>query len=275
MMEMTHYCMNVQYIPSNLENCMHINELLCFGARPGQGNIALVIEDGPAAEHERQAHARDSQRVCVFLTPLAGGQFEADYFYPHTRSPLCLHASLAAGGLLLARGAAGPVMLRTALRGQVLTLTRTLDAVFVAVRQQAASTPPQLPDWPGLAPVSAAHVASVGSPKLLIEVAYAATLHALQPPLERIVAWGKEHGVNGCYVYCKVGERAYEGRNFNHLDPALEDCATGVAAGALSAHLGHGLTLYQGRATGNDCRIVTRIDGSDILVGGAFGVSIL
>lgn len=254
---------------------MRINELICFGARPGQGNIALVIEDGPAAEHERQAHARDSRRTCVFLTPLGGGQFEADYFYPHTRSPLCLHASLAAGGLLLSRGMDGPVMLRTAMRGQLLKLTRTPDAVFVAVQQQAAGTPALLPGWPGLAPLSAPLVASVGSPKLLIEVADAATLHSLTPPLARIVAWGREHGVSGCYVYCKVGEREYEGRNFNHLDPALEDSATGVAAGALSAHLGHGLTLHQGRATGNDCRIVTRIEGSDILVGGAFGISIL
>lgn len=251
---------------------MQIKELICFGARPGQGNIALVIEDGPAAVQERQAHARDSRRTCVFLTPLANGQVEADYYYPHTRSPLCLHASLAAGGLLLSRG---PVKLRTAMHGQVLRVSRTIDAVFVAVQPQAASTPARLPDWPGLAPLSAPRVASVGSPKLLIEVADAAVLHALRPPLARIVAWGKEHGVNGCYVYCKAGEREYEGRNFNHLDPTLEDSATGVAAGALSAHLGHGLTLYQGRATGNDCRIVTGIDGADILVGGALEISIL
>ncbi|MES2323992.1 MAG: PhzF family phenazine biosynthesis protein [Pseudomonadota bacterium] len=248
---------------------MQITELMCFGARPGLGNPALVIGEGPASASARQDYARESRRTCVFVTPLPGGQLEADYYYPHTRSPLCLHASLAVGGLH------GPLLLRTAMQGQQLRLSCTDGAVFVAVQQQAAATPAQLPDWPGLAPVSAPRVASVGSPKLLVEVADAATLHALQPPLAQLLAWGRAHGVNGCYVYCKVGEREYAGRNFNHLDPALEDSATGVAAGALSALLGHGLTLYQGRATGKDCRIVTRILGQDILVGGAVEVSIL
>jgi len=94
-------------------------------------------------------------------------------------------------------------------------------------------------------------------------------LRALRPPLARIVDWGKAHGVNGCYVYCRVGEDAYEGGNFNHLDPAQEDLATGVAAGALSAWLEKPLTLYQGAALGNPCKILTRIEGSTIFVGGA------
>ena len=58
-----------------------------------------------------------------------------------------------------------------------------------------------------------------------------------------------------------------EGRNFNHLDPLLEDSATGVAAGALVALLGHGLLLRQGRARGNDCVIHTALEGDAVLVG--------
>ncbi|UUZ47463.1 hypothetical protein LP420_29975 [Massilia sp. B-10] len=75
----------------------------------------------------------------------------------------------------------------------------------------------------------------MGSPKLLIEVRDSAALHALRPPLARISEWGKANGVNGCYVYCRVGEDVYEGRNFNHLDPAQEDLATGVAERLRSA----------------------------------------
>ena len=41
-----------------------------------------------------------------------------------------------------------------------------------------------------------------------------------------------------------------------------------VAAGALSALLGHGITLRQGRATARACLIETRLEGADILVGG-------
>ncbi|NHZ94113.1 PhzF family phenazine biosynthesis protein, partial [Massilia sp. CCM 8733] len=92
-------------------------------------------------------------------------------------------------------------------------------------------------------------------PKLLIEVPERATLHALRPPLERIVDWGREHGVNGCYVLWRSGARTYEGRNFNHLDAAMEDRATGVAAGALAAHLGCTITVHQGAALGAPCLI--------------------
>ena len=74
--------------------------------------------------------------------------------------------------------------------------------------------------------------------------------------------------MNGCYAWCRVGENEYEVRNFNHLDPNLEDSATGVAAGALSVALGHGLLLHQGRANGRACLMRTALEGDTVLVGG-------
>jgi PhzF family phenazine biosynthesis protein len=198
-----------------------------------------------------------------------------DYFYPHTRSPLCLHATLAAARVLLS--AQQPALkVRTALRGQELTLILNDDNVFIQLTPQ---TPPEAaltPDLPGrllAAPdirlASPPAIASVGSPKLLLEVADAAALHALAPDLAAIAEWSRLHGVSGCYAWCRRPDGAYEGRNFNHLDPALEDSATGVAAGALSVHLRARLTLYQGANTGHPCRIVTRLaDGESILIGG-------
>jgi predicted PhzF superfamily epimerase YddE/YHI9 len=111
-------------------------------------------------------------------------------------------------------------------------------------------------------------VASVGSPKLLVQVADTAALYALAPDLAAIADWGRASGVNGLYVWCRRLDAACEGRNFNHLDPALEDSATGVAAGALSVALGENLVLHQGRATGRDCLIRTRLEGGSLLVGG-------
>lgn len=108
----------------------------------------------------------------------------------------------------------------------------------------------------------------MGSPKLLVEVQDAQTLHGLAPDLAGIADWGRAHGINGIYAYCRLGDGLYEGRNFNHLDPALEDSATGVAAGALTVLLGRGIELRQGRATGRDCLIRTRVEGESILVGG-------
>jgi predicted PhzF superfamily epimerase YddE/YHI9 len=261
-------------IGQNQENSMQVHELLSFGTLPGTGNGAWLIEDGPAGRAERQAFATaQNQGACIFITPTEPGMYEADYYYAHARSPLCLHATLAAAHILCARG---PATLRTAMRGQLLPLARNDTGTFAAVRRQAVAPlgiapglPAELLGEPGLVLASAPLLSSVGSPKLLIEVANAAALHALRPPLARIVDWGKQNGVNGCYAYCRVDESTYEGRNFNHLDPALEDSATGVAAGALSAWLGRGLTMLQGHALGNPCRIMTRVDNDTIFVGGA------
>ena len=260
---------------------MHVALFRCFGTAPGQGNPAQVIENGPLAVEERHALARASgYSATVFLTAPDGetSAWTADYYYPHARSPLCLHATLAAAHLLCGRQPGAPVTLQTALRGQLLTLTRGDGGTFASVRKQAvapigipAGLPARLLGEPGLRLASPPLLSSVGSPKLLLEVADRASLHALKPPLADIVAWGKENGVNGCYVYCRTGQDAYEGRNFNHLDPAGEDSATGVAAGALSAWLGRGVVMLQGAMLGNPCRIITRVDGQDIYIGGATG----
>jgi PhzF family phenazine biosynthesis protein len=265
---------------------MRIQELKCFGAAPGEGNLALVIEDGPAGTAARQALARERGATCVFLDPSkeAGMTRTLDYYYPHTRSPLCLHATLAAASTLLPSfprtrephfpSAAATLTVKTAIHGQPLVLSRDGDTYYVQLTSQTVPQPATLPDLAallgheGLEPVSPPQVASVGSPKLLVEVPDNATLNALQPDLPAITTWGKAHGVNGIYAWCRHPGGRYEGRNFNHLDPALEDSATGVAAGALAALLGHGIELLQGRTTGGNCLLRTRIEGEAISVGG-------
>ena len=257
---------------------MQVHQLRSFGAIPGKGNSALVIEHGPDSQAERQAFAAGQNKgACVFISAASPGQtFDADFYYPHTRSPLCLHATLAAAHILCARG---PATLRTAMRGQLLQLSLGPDGAFACMQRQAVAPigiepglPAHLLGEPGLALASAPLLSSVGSAKLLIEVSDSATLHALRPPLERIAEWSRETGVSGCYVYCRIRheqEYEYEGRNFNHVDAALEDSATGVAAGALAAWLRHDLVLLQGAALGNPCRMLARVDGDTIRVGGA------
>lgn len=263
---------------------MQVHLMRCFGARPGTGNPALVIEGGPDTPEARQAFAREQPYpACVFLDPpvgqacAAGQSWIADYYYPHARSPLCLHATLAAAQLLFARSgpASGEIVLSTAMRGQALQLQREGDAYFVALQAQAlpalaldAGLAAWLLGQPDLVLAAPPVLASVGSPKLLIEVLDRSTLHALRPPLERIVEWGRAHGVNGCYVLCRTSADSYEGRNFNHLDPAMEDRATGVAAGALAAQLGRTITVHQGGALGEPCLIHARAEADRILVGG-------
>jgi PhzF family phenazine biosynthesis protein len=252
---------------------MHVQTLNCFGAHPGHGNPALVIEGDGMDPAARQAFAASRNMTCVFLS----ANKEVDYFYPHTRSPLCLHATLAVAAVLFGRDpGAGTIEVRTAMKGLPLVLSREGDDYFVRLTPQPAPTPAidgeqvaALLNAPGLVLASTPQVASIGSPKLLVEVKDADTLYGLAPDLAGVNAWGKAHGVNGFYVYCRLDADTLEGRNFNHLEPGLEDGATGVAAGALAVALGHGLTLRQGRATGHDCLIRARAEDGVILVGGA------
>ena len=257
---------------------MRIQTFTCFGTESGGGNPALVVEDGPAGLDERLALARERALTCVFLdAPDAPGTVASlDFVYPHMRSPLCLHATLAAAKLLFARhGAAAPLTVTTAMRGQRLTLLQDGAEVFVRLARQDApqveaddALVARLLVAPALQLASAPRIASVGSPKLLVEVTDPDTLHRLQPDLPSLAAWSREHAVNGCYAWCRTDSGEYEGRNFNHLDPLLEDSATGVAAGALTVLLGHGLTLRQGRSTGRDCLMRTALEGNAVLVGG-------
>jgi PhzF family phenazine biosynthesis protein len=252
---------------------MHTQELICFGSQRGDGNPALVIEDDGMDPVARQAFAAARDTTCVFLSR----DGEVDYFYPHMRSPLCLHATLAVAAVLFGRaGATETISVRTAMKGQLLALSREGDDYFVRLAPQPvpqaevdAEQVAALLGAPGLALASTPRVASVGSPKLLVEVRDADTLYRLAPDLAGIAAWGKKHGVNGMYIYCRLDAGTVEGRNFNHLDPALEDSATGVAAGALAVALGRDVIVRQGRATGRDCLIQARAEDGAILVGGA------
>jgi PhzF family phenazine biosynthesis protein len=254
---------------------MKLSTLRCFGANPGDGNPALAIEGDGMAPAARQAYAAARNTTSVFVEQ-DGDVIRVDYFYPHMRSPLCLHATLAVAAVLFGRGEhAGTIAVQTAMKGQLLELSREGGDYFVRLAPQPA---PQIEvkvdqvaallGAPGLALASMPRVASVGSPKLLVELKDAATLDSLAPDLAGIAAWGKAHGVNGLYAYCRLAPGVFEGRNFNHLDPALEDSATGVAAGALAVALGHELILRQGRATGRDCLIRARVEDQAILVGG-------
>jgi PhzF family phenazine biosynthesis protein len=254
---------------------MQIRALRCFGEHAGSGNPALVIEGGQANQEARRALAQARNTTCVYLD----GEV-VDFYYPHMRSPLCLHATLAVAHVLFARHPdAASLAVTTAMRGQRLELLRDDEVFYIRLQAQEAAQPApapgllaQLLDAPGLVPTSPPRVASVGSPKLLVEVPDAATLRALRPDLQAIAAWGKQAGINGIYAWCRLQDGLdagrSEGRNFNHLDPALEDSATGVAAGALTALLGHGIVLLQGRATGQSCLIRTKVQDGAILVGG-------
>jgi PhzF family phenazine biosynthesis protein len=252
---------------------MLIHEIQCFGADRRTGNRALVVEDCGFSADDRVLFAALARRpACVFLSQ----DRVVDYLYPHGRSTLCLHATLAAARVLFLRHTQETsITVRTAMHAQPLVLTQEEARYFVELSAQEA--PVMLVDPGAIAALlrcdeewlaGPAAVRSVGSPKLLVAMRDQHVLRALEPDLAAITTWGKEHGINGIYAFAATGDGQFEGRNFNHLDPAMEDGATGVAAGALASLFGHDLVLAQGERQGNPCLLHARVEGKSVKVGG-------
>jgi PhzF family phenazine biosynthesis protein len=263
---------------------MNIEPYRCFGATALNGNDAVVVSgpelSGWSPEERQQFTIEQHAHACVFVDAdgPASGPFTLDFYYPHARSPLCLHASLAAADHIWKTGRRdGVLLLTSSMKKQPLAFDRASDTIFVSVDIQQADFPNvSISDAanllrcdPGVL-MSLPEVASVGSPKLLVEVVSEDILYSLRPDLVGITEWGRANGVNGCFVYTRTGAspNEYAGRNFNHLDVTLEDAATGVAAGALSVRLNADITLYQGCNLDNPCVIrASRAEGK-IRVGG-------
>ncbi|MFM0021133.1 PhzF family phenazine biosynthesis protein [Paraburkholderia azotifigens] len=256
---------------------MHLHRMLCFGRNDESGNAAIVVEGSDLAEPERLKFAqRQDASATVFVEADAAGDIQLDYYYPHARSPLCLHATLAASAVFYERYQdIGQVRFVTSMHRQALEVERVDEAIFVGVKAQpcpaltidVAETarllrvePADVMGMPG--------VASVGSAKLLVEVAEQSVLAALRPDLTGIAEWSRKHGVSGMYVYCRLQDGVYAGRNFNHLEPRFEDAATGVAAGALALSLERSITLLQGDALGQPCTLMARYTNGTVQIGG-------
>ncbi|HWW23538.1 MAG TPA: PhzF family phenazine biosynthesis protein [Edaphobacter sp.] len=262
---------------------MDIERYKCFGATERNGSDALLVcglELSCWSIQDRQQFTIDhNANACVFVDgdESGTGSPTLDFYYPHARSPLCLHAALAAAHHIWGRTKKrhDALSLLSSMNRQPLVFDVSTDDVYVSVESHETDFPhmpvskvAKLLLCDSDVFVSLPRVASVGSAKLLVEVESKDVLYSLRPDLERIVEWGRKNGISGCFAYAQIGESEYEGRNFNHLNETLEDAATGVAAGALSVRLEADITLHQGRHLGNPCVIRTSRSAGRIRLGG-------
>jgi PhzF family phenazine biosynthesis protein len=256
---------------------MKIHRFLCFGRHDRSGNAAVVVEDAQLVESERLKFAQQLEaNATVFVETDAAGVL-LDYYYPHARSPLCLHATLAASAVFFERHPdSGRIQFVTSMHRQTLEVERLDQGIFIGVRSQPCPTlsidvvaeAARLLCVEPAALVGIPRLASVGSTKLLVRMADQSALDELRPDLAAIAMWSRELGVSGVYAYCHVHDDVYAGRNFNHLEPHLEDAATGVAAGALALVLEQSITLLQGDALGQPCSLLARYVDGAVQVGG-------
>ena len=245
-----------------------------FGSSKSTGSIALIIEHDNFNLDDRQNFATNQNyAACVFIEQ-NDDHIVLDYYYPDRRSPLCIHATLGAGYVYFNNHPkTKELAVITAMHKQKMLLENHSDGIFLRVTPEPTKHISIDNKFIGkllnLNSLVIKHaIASVGSPKLLIEVDSAQTLNNLSPNLELISSFSHDNHISGCYVYCKISDSSYLGRNFNHSIPEREDIATGVAAGALSAFLKKDIDVFQGNNLNNPCVIHTKYSNDNILIGG-------
>lgn len=252
--------------------------LKCFGTDNDSGNVALVVQNDNLNTKERSLYAKNQNKpVSVFMHVTPDNSFlYLDFHYPHMQSPLCLHGTLAAAYIYFKHNPSKfKVTVITTMHKQQIELEKNKDGIFLTMQTQYLNSIDINDDLiHGLLNTNSSVtfknriVASVGSPKLLIEVNSIEILNSINPNLELIYEFSQQHRVNGIYLYCNLGNGACYGRNFNHTDPRLEDAATGVAAGALTYYLGRNLNVHQGDCINNPCIIQTKYLGTKVMLTG-------
>jgi PhzF family phenazine biosynthesis protein len=217
------------------------------------GNPAgVVIEDKPLTAIQRQGVARDlGLSETAFVRRLDNAAWQV-YFHTPTRAiARCGHATVAAFSYLAARGdlVEGTVHKVRYSKGQQklrledgrvwLSLDHAKQASLDksnqdAVRHSLGLGPDELPS----APV----ISGVGNDFVLVPLANAQALRSLRPNFERIADISKRLGVIGYYAYLPTAVDAQVQAAARMFAPAYginEEAATGMAAGALAAHLRH------------------------------------
>jgi predicted PhzF superfamily epimerase YddE/YHI9 len=256
---------------------MKLHRVHCFGRTDESGSTAIVVESSALAEPGRLEFARQQDAsATVFVDANAAGDPQLDYYYPHTRSPLCLHATLAASAVFFERY---PCIERlrfvTSMHRQALAIEVVDEGIFVVLKaQRCQKSISDVAETAKLLCVKSTHLvgirgpASVRSAKLLVEVADESFLNGLRPDLTGIIDWSRQHNASGMYVSCQLRDGVYAGRIFNHLEPRLEDATTGVVAAALALTLERSLTLVQGDVLGQSCALYARYMGGAVQIGG-------
>ena len=245
-----------------------------FGSAPQTGNQALVIDKHNFSAEQKQFFAHEQNLpVCVFIDNNLAMDFRIDFYYPHRQSPLCLHGSLAAAKFFFRNYPELNQALITTKLGQQIQIQQNNGSISLVVKPEIIAPKGfeyvEIAELLKLNPdkIKDVNLESVGSPKLLVEIDSVADLFELKPNLAAIIEWGKLRDINGIYVYFN-NYSEITGRNFNHLDPLLEDSATGVAAGALCTYLQRDLEVHQGQNLNNHCIINAYYLPDQILISG-------
>jgi PhzF family phenazine biosynthesis protein len=246
------------------------------------GNAATVIWlEKKLKPSEMASIAHDANTpVSVFLAP--GRSLQAHFFTSISALPFCGHGALAAGVAEAMR--CGRDSASFAADGREVTVECAKDGLaYLVVPADGAvglePHPEPLLEALGLSVGDLAKsvtVASVGSPKWLVNVRDLEILRTLRPEMEAILALSRAAGINGAYVYAANPTASLAdviARGFNPKGGVPEDAATGAAAAALAWSerdelRGRWLVIDQGIGLEHLNRIHVRVHSKEIHLGG-------
>lgn len=221
-----------------------------FTANGKHGNPAGVVL-GADAMNEASMLAM-AAKVDLSETAFVSSSDNADYrvrfFTPTVEVPLCGHATIASWSLMhqLGQISAGTYtqqtnagLLQVTLQDDGLVFMEQAEATFfetVSRSDVAAALGIAVDDFHGsLSP----QIVSTGIKDLLVPVRDAAVLDRLQPNLEAIAEYSRQHDISGFHVFALLheGQSLASARNFAPADGIPEESATGTSNGALLCYL--------------------------------------
>ncbi len=256
--------------------------------RDGRGGSPTAVLLSPPASPDRDVPVRAGTSHAVFVA--MDGPVAVLRFVTRERElPACGHGTVAAIALLAQRSGDFPyaVSLRVSgrtFRGRAVRDGDLIEAVFEPGPVDVRPATPAETDPVGaalgarlrgsrrvaaLARVEAggAHVATLGSARMLVPVASRAAVAALRPDQARLRAACDRAGLLGCYVYSvpDAGGRL-AARMFAPSIGVPEDIANANSTACLAAHLGTTIRADMGDALGTPATITA--SAAPLLVGG-------
>lgn len=259
-----------------------------FGGNPA----GVVIYDKLTSENMQKLAAELRYSETAFIKPIDDTTFSIRFFTPNSEVDLCGHATMASFTALLQSGiikSEGTYYMETLAGKLPVKVTKEFNMMEQA--EPIADDP--LNEYSDLAEIMGINANDIGDTKynlkpqrvstglfdIMMPVKSLDILDKINPDMERLSEYSKQHCVTGVHAYTLDGDSTAHCRNFAPLYGIDEEAATGTSNGALTYHLylnnvlksGDLNIFVQGEKMGRPSKITSTLlveDKIKILVGG-------
>lgn len=274
-----------------MSNVVSFQQVDVFTAVPYRGNPVAVILDGRGLSDARMQHIANwtnlSETTFVLPATAAGADYRVRIFTPRQELPFAGHPSVGTAHAMIDAGLAVPRDGALAMECGAGVLPLRIDGEGDARRIFVRAPAPRFAD-PEITQIVALSKAlrvpvtqqpaprnvNVGPTWMVVDLEDEATVRGLDPDLDRIAEFTREHDAVGVAVFGRSPDPAlpWVVRCFVPADGIPEDPVTGSGQAAIASFLrANGLVpagnvayaASQGREVGRDGIVHVRIDADD------------